>query len=1727
MKRKQSLFAAIVLSAMAMCSMAQAQNDGAVWIEAENTASANMKVEAAGWGNTQFLSEGKWVNINIAAEKVGAELRAGGGMLSYKFSLKSAGKHEIWDRVGFEFVRSPFEWRVDGGEWNKSSPDDLTVDLMPLAEWTEVAWLKLGERDLKAGDHTLDIRLSAIKNEKGEAQRVLYASDAIVISAGAFRPNGWHKPGQSGRNAADEAAAKNVFKVAAVAGGARSEVKLKGQWEIARDDESLPKEIAVPIASLPRNPLWKSIAVPSDKAVSRPELTLAHRVWYRTQVEVPANMAGRSFFINFPKNNLNTTIYVNGQLCGFEKQPFVNFDVDVTKAIKPGANEIMVGIRDAWYGFSFNPDNPMPMRKLFNFPVSWKDRGFMNLDYPVWNAFQSGILNTPTFVAAGAAYVSDVFAQPSVAKKQLVADIEVTNPSAQVMTGEIQWEAINVKTGKSEKTFPPKPFTVAARKNVVVKAVDAWADPQLWWPDSPTLYDLRTTLVVEGKPVDIANTRFGFREWNWEGTMFKLNGINWQMWHGGGDGNWSAAKKLEYHHKYGRLMRFGTEGGQSDYTSQWNGLEGKEALNFFDENGYNLRRKGPIDGQVIGYMLWENDEAIKAKQGGSNVKMELMKNTTEQMVKMVKGERNHPSIQIWALDNEYMFINVENLGGSDAYEPYISRMAQAVAQVDPTRPSMVDGGGALKDNSLPVHGDHYVFDINDPRYPDLAYEDNEPGSKSSGRGRWVWDKKRPRYMGEDYFAVGFNPADYAQWGGEVAFQSKKATKPISSTMARMITEGYRWSGVAAFEMLFSNDVADVGYEISYLPQAAFIRQWNWSFESGQNVTRTVGLFNDTRFADPMTFTWKMMADGKQVSTVTGTHDVAPGTKKVFDIVVPMPEVKARTEGQLLLAVTVNGKEVFRDTKGVSILPAPSFGVAVAAPAAKPATKPAAGNRPAAATRTSMQIITRSRAQMKPATSAAAGVVVFDPQGNVATYLKSRGVAFTALTSLEALPPAGKVLIVGKDAVNESDSTNTRLAAYAAEGRTVIVLEQKNPLKYAALQAEIEPSAAIGNVGFIEDSNHPALRNLKDKDFFTWGANQPLYRSAYVKPTRGARSLVQTHMRLLNTALVEIPTGKGLMLLSQLTIGENLPTNGVARTLLANLVSYGTTFKQTFREVALASGENTQLTKAMDTLGVRYSKATDALGAISDTKVKLAVINASPTNLKQLADNKTRVEAFNKAGGYIVFNNLTPEGLSDYNKIVGFDHMIRPMQRERVTFPAVRDPLLAGATTGDIVMLNGERIFGFIADEYTVSDEFSYIVDYDDVAPFAKSSFHAYGNITNGFVGSDGWPLIINWELPKTENGGFGPALVPLSLPKPQTITEFTWIGNKNYWIPTKVSLTSGAGKKTYTVPANDEAQVLEVKPPLASQDFTVAIEGWQERPDVRPLIGIDNIYLKAQRPADFYQKVKPLLNIGGMMHYPRGEGGMVLANLAFKDSEAVPLNAIKKRNILQALLRNLQAPFGGANVVVGTNINYMPINFGDFQNKLTQYRTNRGWFGDANRTFNALQMGNQKFAGVTFNIYDFATSPVPTAIMLGGEGIPNNPPSEVKDIPINKKADALFFLHTARIDQRRNNDELRDNKKFEMARYIINYADGQSATVPIYSEIDIEHYKQEAPKAISGAQTAWVSPYEGSRESAVAYAKQWNNPRPDLEIKSIDMTYGVHKRGVPVLLAITAATAVK
>jgi hypothetical protein len=189
-----------MVTALLAATLSFAQAGGTapyVWIEGESPTSSTLAVESAGWGKTDWLSEGKFGRVEIPADQIAAKLPDSGAVINYTFQTTAAGASEIWNRIGFEFVRSTFDWRVDNGDWRTIKPDDLTTDMQELSTWFEMAWIKLGDANLTAGAHTLQIRLPKTKNAKGEWERVLYASDALVVSNGPFRPNGKFRPDAS------------------------------------------------------------------------------------------------------------------------------------------------------------------------------------------------------------------------------------------------------------------------------------------------------------------------------------------------------------------------------------------------------------------------------------------------------------------------------------------------------------------------------------------------------------------------------------------------------------------------------------------------------------------------------------------------------------------------------------------------------------------------------------------------------------------------------------------------------------------------------------------------------------------------------------------------------------------------------------------------------------------------------------------------------------------------------------------------------------------------------------------------------------------------------------------------------------------------------------------------------------------------------------------------------------------------------------------------------------------------------------------------------------------------------------------------------------------------------------------------------------------------------------------------------------------------------------------
>ncbi|MCL2624680.1 MAG: hypothetical protein FWD31_13545, partial [Planctomycetaceae bacterium] len=987
------------------------------------------------------------------------------------------------------------------GAWRTAKPDDLTIDLMEIGFWCEIAWLKLGDVTLPGGKHRLDIRIAKQTKPDGKPDRILYASDCICLHPGKFQPYSKYKPNEDHRTERDTEAATHVFSANDIQQpyhtyGNKS-LYLSGTWEICRDDELLPEPVAQPISRLPETTRWSAIEVPGDKNTLRPDLQFAHRVWYRTKIDIPGGFHNHSGYIEFPQNNLNTTVYVNGQLCGFNKNPFAKFRIDISKAIKPGVNEIMVGIRDAWYARTEKPDDPMKLRRTFNIPKSYFSEGFQDLVYPIWAHPQSGILVAPTLhLVSGPVYVDDVFVKPSVANMELVVDVTLKNVSDKDHTVELYTECreiqVTVADGESEgaptrrivadeefygyaymgqhvepgftlanmydvhvpnapaKRFERKTVTVKANSELVVHLKEKWEHPKLWTPSKPHLYFLQCNVRgtdESGKVFSSWNhgLNFGFREWSISGKDFLLNGV---PFHG-----WADCFEQPTKEKWLQFYRDTNQSVMRFWGTKWQGMPPEETLRFFDENGVVCRRSGIFDGEAIGYNVIEGDPDLRAMNKAldpakEEIKMDLFRNWRDQMVAQVKAERNHPSVMLWSLENEILYINCINLYGGlmDAFEDEILKTAQAVKEVDPTRTSMVDGGGATKrgnpgnepGDGLEVAGDHYV--VSDfMKYPDLAYQ---PYPEGGGRGRWLWDEKRPRFIGEDFYVNGYLPADFAAIGGEEAFQGRTGARKAVGILMRMLTEGYRWSEYGAWHFWLGQDRAVDQYH-SNAPIAVFCKEWDWTFEAGTKVDRTFKIFNDTQKDRTIRFKFRWINRGQLLPLTSEsfgrsgetTLNLKAGKSIEFPLPLLIPKENDlsnenntmkggpyRAEVGLLFTLETQGTdgswtECFRDEKNVTII-APrvlfSFLSAASYPPSDAPTQVPTG---------------------------VFSLLVYDPNESITGWLDKQGITYKSIDSLENIPQGeyGKtILLVGKDAITPENCDSTALQLFASQGNGVIV-----------------------------------------------------------------------------------------------------------------------------------------------------------------------------------------------------------------------------------------------------------------------------------------------------------------------------------------------------------------------------------------------------------------------------------------------------------------------------------------------------------------------------------------------------------------------------------------------------------------------------------------------------------------------------------------------------------------
>jgi len=178
-----------------------------------------------------------------------------------------------------------------------------------------------------------------------------------------------------------------------------------------------------------------------------------------------------------------------------------------------------------------------------------------------------------------------------------------------------------------------------------------------------------------------------------------------------------------------------------------------------------------------------------------------------------------------------------------------------------------------------------------------------------------------------------------------------------------------------------------------------------------------------------------------------------------------------------------------------------------------------------------------------------------------------------------------------------------------------------------------------------------------------------------------------------------------------------------------------------------------------------------------------------------------------------------------------------------------------------------------------------------------------------------------------------------------------------------------------------------------------------------------------------------------------------------------------------------------------------------------------GWIGlGPTRDLKGLPDGNVKFKGIPFYIYSHRKNNKKCAISLGySYQIPVLKfPMRVGPIPVNKKVDYLFFLHSAAW--------VRGTKGLPVGKYIINYdaKNNIKKEIILKKGFQIDDWIVAGSVKLEDGEVAWKKDLSKSKRKGGIYIFMWKNPFPDIPVKSIVIEG--NKNAQLIILAITGAT---
>jgi len=546
---------------------------------------------------------------------------------------------------------------------------------------------------------------------------------------------------------------------------------------------------------------WRGVDLPHDWVVEGPFVkgenpSQGYRprgiAWYRRNFQLPDPDRGRHLELKFDGVATHCTVWVNGIVAHRNWCGYTSFSINITPYAR--------------YGRELNS---VVVRVDANAQEGWWYEG-------------GGIYRHTWLVKRDPVHVvtDGVFANPTRqpdGKWRIPAEVTVENSGADAASFEVDVALLDA-AGKEVVRRRSPAATVAALDRSVARLDLPVEAPALWSVDRPTLYQVRTTVLRDGKATDAVATNAGFRTIRFDADKgfflndqpLKLKGVCNHQDHAG-VGVALPDSLLEF-----RVRRL-KEMGANAYRCAHN----PPAKEFLDE----CDRQGML---------------VMDENRNFNPNEEYVR----QLEWLIRRDRNHPSVILWSIFNE------EPMQGTEAGYQMVRQMAAVVKRLDSTRPVTAAMNGGLftpinVSQAVDVvgfnyqHGEYDRFHAANPKLPLTSSEDT---SAFMTRGESVTDKSRG--------LMGSYDDNFARWG----LSHRRAWKEIDERP--FLAGGFVWTGFdyrgeptpygwpAASTFFGIMDLCGFPKSAYYIHQAHWIKDrpilrlephWNWPGREGQPV----------------------------------------------------------------------------------------------------------------------------------------------------------------------------------------------------------------------------------------------------------------------------------------------------------------------------------------------------------------------------------------------------------------------------------------------------------------------------------------------------------------------------------------------------------------------------------------------------------------------------------------------------------------------------------------------------------------------------------------------------------------------------------------------------------------------------------------------------------------------------------------------------------------------------